>query len=159
MNYTINAEPSQQKWLFLLDLPFRVSGKLRISSDFTTRADENITQVFQYSASSSQNVEILSQLHPQLRRQALALPGVNRQAIRLAQSWRQQSKNDSEVIQRALAFFAQNNFSYSLRPPVLNAPNSTDQFLFQLIVLSGEQRQGYSGRRGACRQGILAGSC
>lgn len=48
----------------------------------------------------------------------------------LAESWRAETKNDAEVVQRALRFFAEEGFSYSLQPGTYEQ-NGLEEFLFR----------------------------
>ena len=55
--------------------------------------------------------------------------GAHPMARELAASWREQTTNDREVVERALQYFRSQPFFYTLRPPLLlNDP--VDDFLF-----------------------------
>jgi len=129
--YTVTMEASNKKWLFLLDLPYQISNKHHISSDFTSHTDKAINSLIQYTANSSQNYYISNNLDPHFESLALTTPGLNNKSRKLAEKWRQQSASSEEIINQALAFFTQQGFSYTLSPARLTRANGIDQFLFE----------------------------
>ena len=129
--YTVTMEASHKKWLFLLDLPYQISNKHHISSDFTSHTDKAINSLIQYTANSSQNYYITNKLDPNFKSLALSTPRLNNKARQLAAIWREQSTSPEEIINQALAFFTQQGFSYTLSPARLTRANAIDQFLFE----------------------------
>jgi hypothetical protein len=67
---------------------------------------------------------------PLLLRRALRLPaGFNPRALALAAEWRAGARDDAEVLSRAVAYFRQGRFQYTLEPPLMGK-DSVDEFLF-----------------------------
>ena len=66
---------------------------------------------------------------------ALQLPATSERVQQLAQQWRQQSDSNKDVVNAALNYFRQQEFYYTLNPPLLGG-DPVDEFLF-------ERRQGF----------------
>ena len=129
--YTITMEASNNKWLYLLDLPYQISDQYHISSDFTSNTGKATNSLIQYSAKSSQDFYISNTLDPYFKSMALNTPDLNYKTRELARKWKQQSNSSEEVINKALAYFSRQGFSYTLSPAKLTRTNSIDQFLFE----------------------------
>lgn len=135
ISYTLTLEPHHRQWLFALDLPTRVL--LRgtwLSADHTIASWRPVSSRISYQATSRLGAE------PEIREdeesQTLQLPaGGNPRARQLAQQWRQESRSDAEILDRALAYFATGNFRYTLNPgwtvaKTSAADDAIDHFLF-----------------------------
>jgi len=65
-----------------------------------------------------------------LRRAALKLPkDFNPRTAEMMAGWREQASSDTAIIQRTLSYFNQEQFHYTLNPPLLSR-HSVDEFLF-----------------------------
>jgi len=65
-----------------------------------------------------------------LLRRALRIPsGYNPRARALAEDWRGAARSESELVARAIDFFREGRFVYTLEPPLLGR-DSVDEFLF-----------------------------
>jgi len=61
----------------------------------------------------------------------LELPeGFNPRTAEMMDAWRQEASSDSEIIRRALDYFNQQQFHYTLNPPLLSN-HTVDEFLFE----------------------------
>lgn len=129
--YQVTLEPSQKKWLFLLDMPYKINRGYNINSDFTARLNKPSQSLLQYSAVSTPDYKMQTILDLNSRKSALALPDINPKTKKLAHDWKQNSKNTEEIINKALAHFAEQSFYYTLSPPGLTRIDSVDQFLFE----------------------------
>jgi transglutaminase-like putative cysteine protease len=127
--YTITLEPHNHRWLFALDLPYESEPDTNILSDRTItsrwavrrRGQYRIQSYLTYSTGPLREWELA----------ALKLPRrANRDAQALARRWRNASANPARMVDTALDFFRNNNFSYTLNPPPLGE-NSIDDFLFR----------------------------
>ncbi len=131
VNYTVTLEPHNQKWLFALDLPATGNEYGQISSDLQLVAPKPIRKRLKYHTVSYLDYNT-GELTAFERKLALSLPkGRNPRTISLGRSLQINSRSDAEVIQKALAIFRQQPFVYSLRPPLLDSNNPSDQFLFE----------------------------
>jgi transglutaminase-like putative cysteine protease len=150
VNYSVTLEPHNKPWLFALDMPLKISIPADFAPDFqilnrgpvNVRVRYNVTSVLGYLANLDEP--------PQQMRRALALPeGFNPRARQLAAKWRVEFEGfpspqpsplgrggkiptdevDELIVKKALAYFNQNAFEYTLEPPPLGI-NSVDDFLF-----------------------------
>ncbi|NBC49770.1 MAG: DUF3488 domain-containing protein, partial [Gammaproteobacteria bacterium] len=130
LSYMVVLEPTDQRWLFALELPTRLPDRARLSADFQLLAEKPVTDLRLYRASSVLEYRMtqLSSAHEQA---ALQLPANVTERMRaLVADWRQASDSDAELVQQALGFFNQAPFRYTLLPPALGA-NPADEFLFE----------------------------
>jgi hypothetical protein len=68
--------------------------------------------------------------NPSLLRRALRTPGgSNPRAAALGAQWRDASKDETEVLARAIGFFTSGDYVYTLEPPLLGV-DPVDEFLF-----------------------------
>jgi transglutaminase-like putative cysteine protease len=148
--YTVTLEPHEKPWLFSLDLPaafiyhdttipFTDTGHYpalgMITSDWQLRASRPIRTLTRYTLQSYIHYDT-GDLPDTMRRRALHLPGTVHARVReLARQWQQTSHSTQEVVQRALQYFQEQAFVYTLTPPALY-DDPTYAFLF-------ETRRGY----------------
>ncbi len=130
ITYQISLEPHSQNWLFALDTPDRSSlttGFVLKDNSFislkpiTERTDYTVTSLLRADTSAQE-------VFPDL---TLALPkDGNLKARARAKSWLDESKGDSQsYIDLILTYIAEQNFYYTLAPPLLG-DDSIDDFLF-----------------------------
>jgi len=129
--YTVTLEPHQKKWLFLLDLPYSINQPYRLATDFTAQSSRKINKHIQYRAASSTQFTINQNLSSNNQSLALALPGKNPLAKRLAQRWHSESNSAEDIVNKAKSFFRNESFYYTLTPPQLTRNDAVDQFLFE----------------------------
>lgn len=134
LSYEIVLEPTQQRWLFALDLPLAAPNGAYRNAEFTLVNEKPVMDVTPYRVSSA-----LRYRHDTLARHerqlALSLPaGYNPRLRALAAEWRTRYGEDREIVQAALALYNA-RFSYTLNPPPLGR-DSMDDFMF-------ETRSGY----------------
>ncbi|WP_288726527.1 DUF3488 and transglutaminase-like domain-containing protein [uncultured Psychrobacter sp.] len=129
--YQIILEPTQQNWLFGLDYPFAQQQDISITSNFTLKKDQPVTQQLRYDVLQFAPMRIDHMLSEASRRLNLALPSSgNPQARLLAQQLFAQSGSDPvRYIQAIERWINQTEFRYTLSPPRLNT-NRIDEFLF-----------------------------
>ncbi|WP_333613074.1 transglutaminase family protein [Psychrobacter sp.] len=129
--YQIILEPTQKNWLFGLDYPFAQQQDISITSNFTLRKDQPVTQQLRYDVLQFAPMRIDPVLSDESRRLNLALPSSgNPQARALAKQLFAQSDSDPVRYMQAIErWINQTNFRYTLSPPRLNT-NRIDEFLF-----------------------------
>jgi protein-glutamine gamma-glutamyltransferase len=129
--YRLILEPSDRPWVLALDIAARVPAGLRMNADYQLLADHPIREVSEYDLSAYTRYRIGTQLDAHERQLGLQLPeGVAPKARQLALTWRKQSKNPQEIVQRALDYFRKQAFVYTLTPPLMRQ-DPVDQFLFE----------------------------
>ncbi|MBI4006365.1 MAG: DUF3488 domain-containing transglutaminase family protein [Gammaproteobacteria bacterium] len=129
VRYTITMEPNNQKWLFALEMPNQVPPLAYITTDFQLLTREPVRQRIRYDLTSSPDYLIRTSDSTELER-ALQLPaGFHPKTVALARSWREEGDKPSQIIERAMRWFSEDEFYYTLVPPLLMQDN-VDEFLF-----------------------------
>jgi transglutaminase-like putative cysteine protease len=127
--YTITLEPHNQHWLFALDLPYEFKSNAIMLSDHTLISRWTVRQRIQYRLKSY--TAYTTGPIRQWEAAALQLPhNANPAAIALARRWRTEFANPVRIMDAALNYLHNNDFSYTLNPPPLSE-NSIDDFLFR----------------------------
>lgn len=135
VNYTVTLEPTDKNWLYALDIPAGSTNDSYLAHDLQLRTKKPVIKRTRYEMSSYPDYVLLSN-DPEELQKALQLPGsYHEKTIALAQSWRDEGLNDTEMVERALSFFNEQAFYYTLTPPVL-INDTVDEFLF-------DTRQGF----------------
>lgn len=135
IDYTVTLEPHDKKWLFALDMPVAAPANSRYTSNFVLRAKDNITSLYQYQLQSYVDYRIEKNLSHWERSAGLKLPPQrNPRTLELGRRWRQQLIEPEAIIQHALAQFNQQNYAYSLTPPLTPGKHPVDQFLFETRI-------------------------
>ena len=137
INYTITLEPHDKKWLFALDMPVSAPADSEYTNNFVLRAKKDISSLHQYPLQSYIEYRIEKDLSIWEKNAGLKLPfDRNPRALELGRRWRQQLVEPEAIIQHALREFNQQNYRYTLTPPLTRSRNPVDQFLF-------DTRQGF----------------
>jgi transglutaminase-like putative cysteine protease len=130
LDYDIILEPSNQRWLFALDLPVESPPDAVLSRDFRLTATRPITGPRRYRLRSAVNYRTAEPTAAE-RQQALQLPPLVSNRLReLVAAWRRDTDSDWDLVQKALTFFNREAFHYTLLPPRLG-PDPWDAFLFE----------------------------
>lgn len=128
--YEIQMEPTEQRWLFALDYPALVPRRTQLTMDYQLIATRPITQLRNYVMASDPGFIDSPKLKRTFRKAALELPkGFNPKTAKMMADWREQAGSDTEIVQRALTYFNQQQFHYTLNPPLLSR-HTVDEFLF-----------------------------
>ena len=135
VSYRITLEPSQQNWIFALDLPSELPDKTYITKYYAVRSAEKIKSRQTFNLKSYPDY-LATQVGKGTRREALELPeNISDRMKEFAIDLYSRSGSDLNYIDKVLSFFNQENFVYTLSPPPLG-DNPADEFLF-------ESRQGF----------------
>ena len=128
IKYKIILEPHDEKWLFALDLPTQATSNSKYLADFTLRSHDPITNRKLYYLESGKFEKNLTPLTKNL---SSGLPSAgNPKSRELAKSWKSLGISNKEIISKAIDFYKDNQFTYTLSPPLL-AHNKIDDFLFR----------------------------
>lgn len=128
--YTVTQEPHQQRWLLALDLPIKspadtfMTPFLSIVNKIPVRDRIRLefTSLTRYRAGNDET--------PNALRRALALPrDLNPRSRELALRWKSQTNNAGVIAAKALQLFQEENFVYTLQPPLLGR-DAIDEFIF-----------------------------
>jgi transglutaminase-like putative cysteine protease len=127
--YTVTLEPHRKRWLLGLDVVTGKSSGVIQTADYALKTRLPVRKRMRYNLDSAVEYRMLA-LSAAERAAALELPrGHHPRARALAEQWRAENANADSIIERSLAFYRAEKFSYSLTPPALPG-DSVDDFLF-----------------------------
>ena len=128
-HYTITMEPHNRLWLLLLDMPSTIPANTKRTHDYSAVANEPVRSRMRYDAVSNAHYTLEAQpLNERETIMALQITeGENPRTRALAQTWA--TLSPAQKINTALKLFREQNFVYTLRPPLLGK-DPVDQFLF-----------------------------
>lgn len=138
-HYEIELEPTGQNWLYSLDYPISIPGNSQIDIDHHIYTTRPIDQPYRYELISNiaPTQEPLSDI---VKWQSLNLGGtvITPRLDTLVQQFTENASSSMEIAQRVLDYFNQNDFVYTLKPPLLESNAPVDEFMF-------ESRRGFCG--------------
>jgi transglutaminase-like putative cysteine protease len=127
--YTLVREASNQSWLPALDLPAIVPPGVRLRAGYVLQSVQPAHERQRFSMAAHLRYRV-RRLTTSERRAALQEPATISARVRtLVRGWRERAATDSEVVRAALNFFHDENFYYTLQPPLLG-DDPVDEFLF-----------------------------
>ncbi|MBI3230239.1 MAG: DUF3488 domain-containing transglutaminase family protein [Burkholderiales bacterium] len=134
IRYQVTMEASGQHSVFALELPRLfpvIDGESSlITRDMQILARHRISKRTRYEASSVTQFMAEVDVEPEILRRWLTLPrGLNPRALEFARQLMAREPDQGRQIDAVLQFFRQENFSYTLQPPLLGQ-NAVDDFLF-----------------------------
>ncbi|MDP1931485.1 MAG: DUF3488 and transglutaminase-like domain-containing protein [Gammaproteobacteria bacterium] len=129
--YDVILEPTQQTWLYALQLAELNAQDIAQDRNYTLQTSKPISQRMRYQVRSYlENQTDLELTGTQLAR-SLQMPedDNNPLSLAMAQEWRATSSGDREYVQQVMSHFREEQFYYTLNPPLLSEA-SIDDFLF-----------------------------
>ncbi len=133
--YDLVLEPTNQPWLYALDLPLAAPEGASLDGDFQIRAGQQVTKVARYRARSATEFDT-GPLDLDQAAAGLQLPdNVTPRMRALVAQWQAAGGGAQALVERALAHIRAGDYYYSLLAPALG-DNPTDEFFF-------ETRRGY----------------
>lgn len=128
--YEVIAEPTDQVWLYSLDVPLPISDKVWLSHDFQIQHRFPVITKYKYEMRSYPDSKLMSPQTYFDRNINLQLPSTgNPQTQQWVANLRKIYPDDAQFIQRIEQYFLQNPFEYTLRPEPMPF-NPVDKFLF-----------------------------
>jgi len=132
VHYRVLERANGTRYLFALALPTRIATPARLTPDYELLAPHRLWNDIAYSGVSFPHYTAQMQLPAATRAANLELPpGIDPRTRGLARQWRSASETPAGVVRRALAWFRDKPFYYTLRPGRLMGRNQIDTFLFQ----------------------------
>ena len=153
VKYAVTLEPHNNHWLFALDMPASLPPESTASGDYQVLSRTPVRSRIRYEIASHLSYRIGLNADKEELIRALQLPPAikvetrqggnpnnsnnpdNPRARALAASWRRDIGNDEAIVREALSLFHNQQFFYTLLPPLLK-DNPVDEFLF-------DTRQGF----------------
>ncbi len=134
IRYQVTLEPHGRNWLFALEVPQALphvdDNPTGATPDLQIRTAHPIGNRVRYDLISHTDFDLQPIESPATLRPWLQLPaGFNPRTLAYAARLRSQYSNPVEVIDAVLRYFREQNFRYTLEPPVLGK-HTVDEFLF-----------------------------
>ena len=130
LRYALTLEPHNQRWLFALELPAALPPDSRARADMKIVSRNPVQNRLRYSLASHPRYRFGTELDDAGRQRALRLPPqANPRTRELAARWRDSGVGAEAIVDEALGMFRNQNFFYTLRPPLLGT-QAMDDFLF-----------------------------
>ena len=132
--YTITLEAHNKKWLYALDMPDQEPAlenmQSWMTSDFQLLTNNPVIQRIRYDMISYPEYKT-TKLHDDELKIALQLPiNQHSKTKELVRQWRNTGLSSDQIIERALKLFNEDEFYYTLTPPLLKN-DRVDEFLFE----------------------------
>jgi transglutaminase-like putative cysteine protease len=129
-DYEVTLEPHNHNWLFALELAAKVPPNASVSADHVLFARTPVRTRIRYDMRSYTSFAEGGADSADELRQGLRLPaGFNPRSRRLAQEWAADGADGAAIAEKALNYFREQGFVYTLDPPLLGR-DSVDEFLF-----------------------------
>lgn len=128
-SYAVTLEPHNKQWLFALDTPAMSPPGASVTREYQVLSRLPIRSRLRYEMQSRLDFATGVDESPAYVRSHLGLPGNNPRTRTLAEQWRREMVRDEAIVQRMLDHFRNENFYYTLNPPLLG-DDGIDQFLF-----------------------------
>jgi transglutaminase-like putative cysteine protease len=130
IGYELVLEPTDQRWLFALDMPLLAPPDATLDGNFQIAAKQRLTKALRYRVASAMAYNT-GPLDLDQEEAGLQLPpNVTPRMRDLVAGWQAGGASPRQVIDQALAHINGADFYYTLLPPPLG-DNPTDQFLFE----------------------------
>ena len=131
VEYTVTLEANGERWLLALDIPTQLIEESELTADYQLTSNEKINDLRRYTLKSRLNYQIGLQESADYLKLSSNFPVRNNpQTIALGRELAHHYENPQDIVQHALAMFREQNFVYTLNPPLL-PDNEVDRFLFE----------------------------
>jgi transglutaminase-like putative cysteine protease len=129
VHYSVTLEPTQQRWLFALDLPAELPPDTVLSPDYELLARLPVQQLVRYPMTSYPDFQLSADRVPNPVRYLQLPPDYAPRTRLLARQFRNTAADDAGVVMLALRYIREQPFYYSRQPPLL-PDDPVDEFLF-----------------------------
>ena len=117
LSYTVTLEPHGQHWIFALELPDSFPQEFTETADYQLLAKEPVIERKQYRI-SSRTAQTTGPLSESEARRALQLPAERSAKLEaLVEAWTRENPGPRQLVDRALRYFREEPFFYTLNPP------------------------------------------
>jgi transglutaminase-like putative cysteine protease len=130
VDHVVTLEPSNRPWLFALEMPTVLPSYGKLAADLQPVSDRVVTSRLRYEARSYPGYRSIAQETREDLAPYVALPPRGNVRTReLVLGWLVDNPDPRILAQRALRYFRENEFIYTLEPPLLDN-DAIDQFMF-----------------------------
>lgn len=132
VKYELIVEPTQQPWMFALNLPFSINEQAGLTREYTVRAAEDIVQQTTFQLNQFDVKTVDADLPEWLARDTLQLPidGNLKTRVFAERLFIRLNRHPELYANAVLNWIRHENFVYTLQPPPLEG-DRIDQFLFE----------------------------
>ncbi len=129
IEYIITLEPTDKRWLYVLEMPTATPDKAQLTEAYQVVTREAVKDRWRYLLRSYPDYRLETASWRELRR-GLQLPrGYHPKTVALGREWANQADRPIDIINRALRWFNEEEFHYTLSPPLVPG-DLIDGFLF-----------------------------
>jgi protein-glutamine gamma-glutamyltransferase len=130
-HYRVVMERTGRQWLYAMAVPFTEKSDVGMARDLRLVRRSELESTYDYRVASYLMPVAVSGLAEWERQFYVALPGGNSpQAKQMAEQWRAGMPSDQAYVNRLLRWFNEEQFYYTLEPPLLEE-HTVDDFLFR----------------------------
>jgi protein-glutamine gamma-glutamyltransferase len=130
IQYSVRLEPHRHRWLLALDPPASAPQGMRLNADYVLFNPRPVQRVENYDLTAVPRATLEAELSAERRQQALRIPDTaGPRARELAARWADEGAAPEDVVEKAMRYFNEQPFHYTLSPPRLPA-DPVDGFLF-----------------------------
>lgn len=132
VRYAVTVEPQDKNWIFALEMPdpLALPAETRLTPTLQLLARQPLQRRTRYTLVSFPRHRVGRDADPAALRRALQLPAAGNPETRaLARRLRAEAANDTDLVNRVLRLFHEQNFVYTLTPPLWGR-DGIDEFLF-----------------------------
>jgi transglutaminase-like putative cysteine protease len=131
VEYTVTLEANGERWLLALDIPTQLVDDSVLTADFQLTSIKKINDLRRYTLKSRLDYQVGLQESVDYLQLASNFPVKNNpRTIALGRDLAQRYDNPQDIVQHGLAMFRDQDFVYTLNPPIL-LDNEVDRFLFE----------------------------
>lgn len=130
VGYTVTLEPHNKRWLFALDKPLNIPAGALLTQEYQLLSKVPIRNRIRYKMQSDPSLAIGLDEDESTLQQYRKLPPGNPKTRELIRQWRAEFRSDEALAGQMLSYIREENFVYTLTPPLLGEENGIDQFIF-----------------------------
>lgn len=129
IHYQVVHEPSDDSYAPYLDYAYQPENGAQLAN-YSVLRDQKRNGIFSYRGSASQTPHLAEPKLANRNRFLTTMSVPSARSLALLKNWRQQARNDADLINLVLQYYRANNFVYTLAPPGLGS-EPLDMFLFE----------------------------
>ncbi|WP_348945355.1 DUF3488 and transglutaminase-like domain-containing protein [Chitinibacter sp. FCG-7] len=127
-SYSVTLEPHQQSWLLALDMPTQIPANANLSNRLQIVSNQVVSEKKRIALSAQLSWRTVNDSPHQIERSLLLPADLNPKSRALALGWAHLPPR--QRVAAALNWLRNNDFSYTLSPPILSSRHRVDEFLF-----------------------------
>ncbi|HUQ28083.1 MAG TPA: DUF3488 and transglutaminase-like domain-containing protein [Usitatibacter sp.] len=129
--YAVTLEPHAKKWIFALDIPAAPPPGTTLRNDLQLEDPRDVREKKRYEVVSYLDYQYGDRPTRGALSAALDFDETrNPRTVALGRQWARESTGPADLLQKAFQYFNR-DFTYTLEPPLLDARNPYDAFLFE----------------------------